>query len=682
MNIDQTKGPSCTNYSLSKEKPAAGVSINPVISKMEVCLELKRKFKEKKVSELRTTIPQDTSLNTISEKVLKTQSGAYLHYRFPDLELEDALDAIVDYTLDAFKYKKETKEKLKENRSELKNLLRNLIINEANNPDKFVFYSGISNSLWPLCFTIKAMMKYYQVSEHSKPIRIKDPDLIADNVEELLSQWEKHLEAELPLQREKFKKKYGDQFDPTHFDSWKNPDRCLGLSFAIDSINFFRNNALCCNNNLFGNLYNCTGECSLFYFLVSFNYNNDSKEILKELFSSVSTLPPDAINELAEKILANYQQDPLSLAGGALMQIFIPKEEVDHQAYLSWPKGIPMRVDNNTGKLAVREITDSMTTQPLRKRDYKGMAPRITITDDEKEYPLACLSKVLESSITCPETLGKVFTAVNPTILKREVGRLSKTPYVQATREEQEFYQFDALQSRVVLNSKNPPEITLHTLKKVEDSRFKPKVEEIVRAFIGDSTEKKAFKESFRARQFPISRIIKLAETAQTGGKIETTRTPRIINPITSSRNLKQIFALLEEHSKAIVDGSPEKKVLMDINGLASNTIYSSLIQEWVDNLENLPKEELAIYCFNQFNSVKNYLVDAKKELNLRLVVQSELELRGLDLNDGTQQRSLNELTELRKKIAKLKAQKRFFRPLFHASRDTISTLRPNLAVF
>lgn len=168
-----------------------------------------------------------------------------------------------------------------------------------------------------------------------------------------------------------------------------DPSRGMGVGFAPDKIEYFRDHVISVNPNLFGNMNNLA-ECTLFYWLDSFNISNPNEILVKNLLMRIAThLPEEKITERMTQYTALYN-DFMKETGGNLMQIHVHKSIVDEISYASWMKGIPILLDKDTHTLATRG-SNSKPVPVLTDRDNNYERPKTSdyldlLTQDPDQF--------------------------------------------------------------------------------------------------------------------------------------------------------------------------------------------------------------------------------------------------------------------------------------------------------
>ncbi|MGB0934450.1 MAG: hypothetical protein ACPGXY_00105 [Alphaproteobacteria bacterium] len=369
------------------EQQQVTVSPKVTVNRLDMLRELKEKFAKENT---RLTGKKIKSLNQIAEQVYKTPTGAFLKYAFGGKDLEQSLHQAVKVMLtkiwrNQYKGKRRIVSKdiihaLRTNSAQMHKevfgLAKQIIISSVAHPDHYVFYHGHGNSLRLYMDMMREISAYEEINnlKGMNPLRDKQSDNDVRTVDDIFNRWEKEAQA------------YAKENNKKLYDS----NRMLGVGFAPDLIPFMRDNAISTNINLFGNM-DCLAECTLFYFLDSFNISDPNSALIEKLVRRM--LPSNATQDLVDSKVQKYvslYNDTMKETGGNLMQIFVHKSVVNDIGFASWMKGIPVLL--NKGHLATRGGNNRPVVRLKNSRKYKRPSMRSYI-DQFTNYPKGFISK-------------------------------------------------------------------------------------------------------------------------------------------------------------------------------------------------------------------------------------------------------------------------------------------------
>lgn len=432
--------------SLSKHVPAKDTVNKPNLTTayLDTLKELKSRFSKDNEQLANRKI---VSLNEIMEDAVQTSTGRYLQHAFQGKDMETSLDRAVNLLLKKIKadqYKKNRiasqtlidalNQHYADTRKEVTDLCREIIINESLNKDSYVFYHGHGNNLRLYMDMLREIKSYEVIDnlEQTNPLRDKSVTSPVKSVDDVLSQYE---DATLEYAARNNLKAYDDA-------------RTLGVGFAPDKIEFFRDHAISVNINLFGNL-NTLAECTLFYFLDSFNISDPNENLLKNLITRISPsgTPTEEIQKKTDKYKELYMKN-MKETGGNLMQIFVKKDAVDQIGFASWMKGIPVWLDKETQKIATRG--GNQKAVPV-------------LTDKEGKYQRPLLSEYIDLFRNSPDQFIEKFSDFGGKDKVRKRTRMDT---------------LDRPQARLIID----PEIFSNkdTISIKQYTRFKPKTENMI----------------------------------------------------------------------------------------------------------------------------------------------------------------------------------------------------------
>tara|TARA_R110002095_G_scaffold178043_1_gene155348 strand:- start:360 stop:2096 length:1737 start_codon:yes stop_codon:yes gene_type:complete len=328
---------------------------------LDVLKELKKSHKPKSKLGLLAHV---TNLNDISDAIYKTPTGAYLKYRYAHADIEVSVKKAVHRLLRNIKrdqYNKKSRlasnaivSALNSNfyavEKEVLGLVRNILISSVEDPEYYTLYHGHGNGLRLYVDMLRQVKSYENLVDLSETNPLRDKTIASDirNVSDILERYNpaaKEYAAENGLQL-------------------RTDKRTLGFNFAPDKIGLLRDHAVCVNTNLFGNT-EILAECTLFYFLDSFNISNPNEILVKNLLARIVD-PEISENNMAAKIkrYTDLYDKHMKSSGGNLMEIKIRKGKftnadekvrgIDDIAFASWMKGIPVWLTKKSGKLATR----------------------------------------------------------------------------------------------------------------------------------------------------------------------------------------------------------------------------------------------------------------------------------------------------------------------------------------
>jgi len=321
---------------------------------LDMLKELKAKFSDAEKDQDLSVKQNIKSLNEITDKLVHTPTGAFFkHVYAGKRDMEQSLSQTVKIMLNKILQDKKSKNRiasehivnsLKSNfksvEKDVTELCQQVLINStAYGEDYYTFYHGHGNAL-RLYIDLLREIKSYEVIQNldlTNPLRDKSFASKDNTVDEILDQYE-----EKALD-------FAARNNVNLYDS----KRGMGVGFAPDKIEFFRDNVISTNINLFGNM-NTLAECTLFYWLDSFNISNPNEALVKNLLKRIlPNVSEDILNQRMAKY-TNLYNDLMKETGGNLMQIHVHKSIVDDISFASWMKGIPVLLDKETGKLATR----------------------------------------------------------------------------------------------------------------------------------------------------------------------------------------------------------------------------------------------------------------------------------------------------------------------------------------
>ncbi len=346
------------------------------VAYLDMLKELKQKFAPKKDEEKSLKIKD---LNEISEQIYETPTGAYLKYRFPHKDLEVSVSRAVRELLSEIH-----RDQFKKNRiasdaiiaalntdfnavhKEVTELVRQILISSASDPDYYVMYHGHGNSLRLYLDMLREVKSLETIQELAitNPMRDKTAKNAVRTVDDILENYESEA---LKYAKDNNTELYTDK-------------RVLGVNFAPDKIGFIRDHVISTNLNLFGNT-GLLAECTLFYFIDSFNISNPNEALVKGLLQRLSA--PDTDEEILQRKIKRYTdlyESYMGNTGGNLMEIKIKKGDfegdddrvhsIDDIAFASWMKGIPVWVNEETGKIATKKTNFDVV--PILTKEREG----------------------------------------------------------------------------------------------------------------------------------------------------------------------------------------------------------------------------------------------------------------------------------------------------------------------
>lgn len=346
------------------------------IAYLDMLKELKKRFSSGGESEKSTPVK---SLNDISDKIYATPTGAYLKYHYPKKNLDQAVSLAVERLLknvqkDQYSLRRLASEgiisALNENFSqvhkEVTDLVKMILANSVADEDYYTLYHGHGNSLRLYMDMLREAKSYETIMdlEQTNPMRDKSAKATVRTVKDVLSHYQQEAED------------YAKANNTELFSD----KRILGFNFAPDKINFIRDHVISLNVNLFGNL-NTLAECTLFYFIDSFNISNPNAALVANLIKRISdpNLTADALNAKVKRYTDLYEKHMMN-TGGNLMAIKIKKgkfgeegeavSSIDDIAFPSWMKGVPIWLDENSQKLATRG--NNYNAVPILGYEHEG----------------------------------------------------------------------------------------------------------------------------------------------------------------------------------------------------------------------------------------------------------------------------------------------------------------------
>ncbi len=350
-----------------------------------------------------------TNLNDIADDIYNTPTGAYLKYRYGHADIEVSVKKAVRRLLRNIKRDQHNKKNrtasdeivqaLNEDfhgvEKEVLELVRNILISSVEDPEYYTMYHGHGNGLRLYVDMLRQVKSYENITDLSggNPLRDKTMDSDVRNVSDLL--WRYNDEAE--------------KYAADNGMKLRTNKRTLGFNFAPDKIDLLRDHAICVNTNLFGNT-EILAECTLFYFLDSFNISNPNEVLVKNLLNRIVD-PEITEDEMTAKIkrYTDLYDKYMKSSGGNLMEIKIRKGEftnaddkvsgIDDIAFASWMKGIPVWLNKKTGKLATRG----------------GNNRAVKILDDTHDkYVRPKMSEYLDLNASDPEAFVEKYSSFRP----------------------------------------------------------------------------------------------------------------------------------------------------------------------------------------------------------------------------------------------------------------------------
>lgn len=347
--------------------------------------------------------------NSHADKFFKTQTGSHLHAMFPNKKPEEAIKSAIDTIatmhqadIQGFDFTKKEEEI-----NRLYKLITPLIQNEMKyEKSHYFFYTGFANGAALYMDVLKEFMDLsaLKFNTHTNPYRIKYNTKI-NNVSDFLD----NFTAELKKDAESKKgQKLNDKipnFDGNPIDLKRNS----GFAYAPDLITYARENLICTNVSLFGNMNRnqksmAEGECTFLYFLKSFNIGAPNDFLIRSLFEKTGLAEKDAAafdNQI--EVYKNIFQNRLSNAGGGLDQIMVKRNEVDQMGYASWAKGVPYYMNRKTGKFAVRDNNHEKSVPLLVNQSKKYVRPKLSGMLDLYKKDFAAFSRTYSNKNTTKE---------------------------------------------------------------------------------------------------------------------------------------------------------------------------------------------------------------------------------------------------------------------------------------
>lgn len=328
------------------------------VAYLDMLKELKMKFAAKQKKDK----PAVSNLNEIADKIYATPTGAYLRYRYPNADLEKSVELAVRTLLQNVKNDQFRKNKIASDTiisalntdfeavvKEVTALSRDILIHSVDDEAYHTLYHGHGNSLRLYVDMLREIKSSETIMDltDSNPLRDKSAVNSVRTVDTVLSQYKDEAQ------------KFADQNHLTLFDE----KRTLGVGFAPDKIDFIRDNIISANVNLFGNS-NLLAECTLFYFIDSFNISDPNEALVLNLVRRISdpSISEEALKEKAKRYKEVYEKY-MSGSGGNLMEIKVKKGKfgenedslsIDDIAFPSWMKGLPVWLNKDNDKLATK----------------------------------------------------------------------------------------------------------------------------------------------------------------------------------------------------------------------------------------------------------------------------------------------------------------------------------------
>ncbi|MGN6670352.1 MAG: hypothetical protein ACTHJ4_02275, partial [Candidatus Nucleicultricaceae bacterium] len=328
-------------------------------------------------------------LNQIAIDLEKTATGSYLKFMYPGKDMETALGLAVDNMLKLIRKDANARSRIASDaiiksleddfdgvKKEVVDLTREILKSSvAYGPDYTAFYHGHGNSLRLYLDMLREIKGYENIAnlDSTNPLRDKGQKSEVKNAKDLLDRYEDEAIAFQKRVNQEAKLKDPNAKEVELFDT----GRTLGVGFAPDKIDFFRDHGVSANINLFGNMH-VLAECTLFYFLDSFNISNPNEALVKNLLSRITPEgAPEGFVEARMKRYSDLYNQYMQESGGNLMQIFIknkPDEEnntnlMDEITFPAWMKGIPLWESRDTGKLAT--VSNNFDAVPVLSNKNK-----------------------------------------------------------------------------------------------------------------------------------------------------------------------------------------------------------------------------------------------------------------------------------------------------------------------
>lgn len=354
---------------------------------IDVLRELKDKFAEKNKRLFQNK--DISSINMLAADLEKTATGAYLKFMYPGKDMESSLALAVKQMLKLIQKDSKSKNRIASDsiikaleddfegvQREVIDVTREILKSSvAYGSDYTVFYHGHGNSLRLYLDMLREIKGYETITnlDTANPLRDKGAKNVVSNAQDLLDRYEDEAIKFNDKTNKELKEKDPNAKEVSIFDM----NRTLGVGFAPDKIDFFRDHAISANINLFGNM-GLLAECTLFYFLDSFNISNPNEFLVKNLLSRIT--PKDAPEGYVEARMKRYSDlynQYMKDTGGNLMQIFMKntpdadtgKNLVDEMTFPSWMKGIPIWESRDTGKIAT--VSNNFDAVPVLSNKNK-----------------------------------------------------------------------------------------------------------------------------------------------------------------------------------------------------------------------------------------------------------------------------------------------------------------------
>lgn len=354
---------------------------------LDVLKELKDKFAEKNKRLFQNRDIKD--LNQIASDLEKTATGSYLKFMYPGKDMETALGFAVGNMLKLIQKDAKSRNRIASDaiiksleddfngvKNEVVDLTREILKSSvAYGPDYTAFFHGHGNSLRLYLDMLREIKGYENIAnlDSTNPLRDKGQKSEIKNAQDVLDRYEDEAIAFQKRVNQESKQKDPNAKEVELFDT----GRTLGVGFAPDKIDFFRDHGVSANINLFGNMH-VLAECTLFYFLDSFNISNPNEALVKNLLSRITPEgAPEGFVDARMKRYSDLYNQHMKESGGNLMQIFIknkPDEEnntnlMDEITFPAWMKGIPLWESRDTGKLAT--VSNNFDAVPVLSNKNK-----------------------------------------------------------------------------------------------------------------------------------------------------------------------------------------------------------------------------------------------------------------------------------------------------------------------
>jgi hypothetical protein len=314
---------------------------------------------------LHTNAYATKSLDDYGDKFWKTQSGAHLHALYPHIKKPSAAvktafkEEVTNFRKDIeaqsatagvclFDYNNQDAEIDK-----LYARVEPLLKKEIKGKDKYTFfYTAYSANIAFYESCLHELMEICSLRDLSgvHPLHYKTAEQNkVKNVKDFFKGYEKGYHD------------YIDQLNKENGTNLKYLDskRRIGRPKAPDASPFAREHLKCANISLFGNLRRGHPfESTPYFWITSSNVGQFNTVLAMNLMKEAGFISENDTQQQKDAMVARYKalyDKKMASGGGVLLQIKMKNEYVNQYAFLSEDKGVPVLVERDTGKRALRK---------------------------------------------------------------------------------------------------------------------------------------------------------------------------------------------------------------------------------------------------------------------------------------------------------------------------------------